>query len=279
MSLERTYDYCYFLNYNDCTDLSIYEIGEQACPSAYSYGPTIRNHYIFHYIINGQGILQINNQQYTITAHQGFIIPPNILAYYQANKENPWNYIWVHLDGPKTAEYFQRAGLSMKQPVFTPLCYPNSIENIMNDLLINNSKELYCIGKIYEFFDCIINLSTTKLPSSSNNKLTYIKKIIDFIHIKYSEPIHTDDIAHACCLERSYMTRLFKNATGQTPQEYLTSYRIKTACRMLKNNEFPIQSIAYAVGYGDSFTFSKAFKRYTKLSPSQYRNMQLSDHK
>ncbi|MFA9464496.1 MAG: helix-turn-helix domain-containing protein [Velocimicrobium sp.] len=271
MSVQTTYDECYFLNYDSCTDLHIYEIGKHACPPAYSYGPIIRNHYIFHYILNGRGILNIKGQKYVIAAHHGFIISPNTLAYYEADKEDPWNYIWVHLDGPKTTEYFQKAGLNAENPKFTPLCYPNSIGSIMHSLLVNYSNELFCIGKIYELFDCIIKFSITRSPSTVNPQLAYMKTIINFIHFKYNEPIHMDDIAHVCSLERSYMTRLFKNTTGHTPQEYLTSYRMKTACHMLEEEYISIQNIAYSVGYRDPFTFSKAFKRYIGLSPSEYR--------
>lgn len=80
-----------------------------------------------------------------------------------------------------------------------------------------------------------------------------------------------DDIAHACGLDRSYMTRLFKEATGRTPQDYLMSYRMKSACTMLEKGNISIQNIAYSVGYSDYATFSKAFKRYIKVSPNEYR--------
>lgn len=271
MSHMKTYDECYFINYDSCTDLQLYEIGQQACLPGYSFGPIIRNHYIFHYLTNGQGTLHINKNEYQIKAHQGFIIPPNVLAFYKADEINPWNYIWVHLDGLKTNEYFQRVGLDANIPIFIPRIYPNNIDQIMQELLINNKRELFCIGKVFELFEEITTLSSTGSPSKINAQLAYIKKIINFIHIKYSEPIHMDDIAHACGLERSYMTRMFKNATGHTPQEYLMSYRMKKACYMLKNESISIQNIAYTIGYSDSFTFSKAFKRYTGHSPNKYR--------
>ncbi|SET18716.1 AraC family transcriptional regulator [[Clostridium] polysaccharolyticum] len=271
MPKNRTYDECYFLNYAACADLQLYEIGKQACPPSYSYGPTVRNHYIFHYLFEGKGILKLNGKQYTITAHQGFLISPNILAYYEADPTEPWNYAWVHLDGPKIRDYFQKCGLSSEQPVFKPSLDSNEIDLIMLQLLEHNTRELYCIGKIYELFDAMIAQSVTKEPANIDIRLTYIKKIIDYITIKFSEPIHMNDIAHACGLERSYMTRLFKDATGQTPYAYLNIYRIKKACQLLLHDSASIQNIAYAVGYSDAFTFSKAFKRQVGVSPSEYR--------
>lgn len=271
MSKVKTYDECYFLNYDTCADLQLYEIGKQACPPSYSYGPIVRNHYIFHYLFEGKGVLKLNGKQYRISAHQGFLITPDILAYYEADLSEPWSYAWVHLDGTKAAEYFAECGLTEEQPVFTPTVYTEEIDLIMTQLLENNTRELYCIGKIFELFDCILAQSVTKTPTAVDTRLAYIKKIIDYISIKYSEPILMNDIAHACGLERSYMTRLFKNATGQTPYEYLSLYRIKKACHLLEHSRASIQNVAYAIGYSDPFTFSKAFKRVTGVSPSEYR--------
>jgi len=271
MALKKTYDERYFINYDSCADLQLYEIGCQACPPSYSYGPIIRSHYIFHYLISGKGTLTIEDKDYPVCAHQGFIIPPDILAYYIADSKDPWNYIWIHLDGPQAHESFQASGLHKANPVFISSEYPNNVESIMKEFLSSHHRELYCIGKTYELFDCLKRLSTNECMTAVNHKLAYIKKIIGYIHVKYSEPFHMDELAHVCGLERSYMTKLFKNATGRTPQEYLVSYRMKQARLMLEKGEFSIQNIAYAVGYGDSFTFSKAFKRNVGLSPHYYR--------
>lgn len=277
MPTIKRYDECYFLNYNRCTDISLYEIGCQACPPSYSFGPIIRDHYVLHYVQSGVGTLYLNHQEYQICSHEAFVIPPNVVSYYQADAFDPWNYIWVHLDGPKTTEYFQEAGITKNNPVFCPTEYPNPMESIMKDLLQHHKKELHCIGKIYEMYDCILELSPARLRSQVDVKLQYVKKIIDYIHLKYNEQIHVEDIARSCGLERSYLTRLFKSATGYSPQEYLIVYRMRVACSMLTESNMPIQHIAYAVGYKDSFTFSKAFKKHMNLSPTSYREAQKSN--
>ncbi|MBQ6463374.1 MAG: helix-turn-helix transcriptional regulator, partial [Pseudobutyrivibrio sp.] len=54
-------------------------------------------------------------------------------------------------------------------------------------------------------------------------------------------------------------------------QLYLATYRIKKASELLCNTSESINNIAIMVGYCDAFTFSKAFKRYKDMSPSEYR--------
>lgn len=271
MAVMKPYDLCYFVNYSSCTDLQIYEIGCHACAPSYSFGPIVRNHYIFHYVLSGTGTLFLDGQEYHIHENEGFIIPSKMLAYYIADEKNPWNYVWLHLDGPKTIEYFQKAGLNTTSPVFKSSRQTNTIGVIIQQMMQNHERELYCIGKVYELFDCICELSVTRPAPTAKSQLSYIKLIINFIQVKYTEPIHMNDIANACVLERSYMTKMFKSATGRTPQDYLLSYRMKKACTMLEDASIPIQNIAYFVGYGDPFTFSKAFKRYVGQSPSEFR--------
>lgn len=111
-----------------------------------------------------------------------------------------------------------------------------------------------------------------KPQKKRTDSLTYIQTTIQFIRQKYSDPIRIQDIADYCGLNRSYLTRLFKHATGYTPQEYLAQYRINQAKQLLEENGLSIQHIAYCVGYNDSFTFSKLFKRQTGFSPSDYRD-------
>lgn len=271
MAATKTYDECYFINYDSCTDLQLYEIGCHACLPSYSFGPAIRPHYIFHYLTGGKGCLTIENKTYTVKGHEGFLIPPNVLSHYIADQEDPWHYIWIHLDGLRVREYFQTSGLNSSSPVFVPSEHPNNMASIMDDFLSNHDRELYCIGKTFEFFDCLRRFSTNEVESTANYKLAYIKKIIGYIQVNYSIPFHMDALAKACGLERSYMTKLFKNATGSTPLEYVVACRMKQARLMLENGDFSIQNIAYSVGYGDSFTFSKAFKRYVGASPRDYR--------
>ena len=98
-----------------------------------------------------------------------------------------------------------------------------------------------------------------------------MKNVINYIQLKYSEPIKIDTIALSLGLNRSYLTRLFKEATGYSLQEYLLTYRMKIAVKLLADESISVNQVASSVGYNDTFTFSKAFKRHFGKSPSDYR--------
>lgn len=261
-----------FLDYTSSNDFALYEIGFYKCEPNYSYGPIMRAHTIFHYVISGRGYLILDEKRFEIKSGEGFIIPAGVKAYYEADAIDPWEYTWIHVDGPKASEVFRRAGLNESAPVFSPTGDACAIVEIINKIYDNSERELYCQGKVYEFFDCLLQNVNTNSRESESSGTTYINNAIRFINLKYSEPIGVEEIAQACGLNRSYFTRIFRQITGTTPQTYLLEFRMKKAIEYLNTTEESINNIAFLVGYNDLFTFSKAFKRYTGLSPRDYRN-------
>jgi len=267
---SRQYDEIYFLNYSNYSDISLYEVGMQRCIPSYSYGPIIRKHYIIHFVLSGHGTLYLNNKPFAVHGQQAFLVPPGAVSIVQADDKDPWYYIWILINGSKAIELLFDTGFSLEQPVYTNLSKIPEIETLLNAFLKNAENELFCIGNLYHLFDKLITSSVNK-PALMDGSLKYINTIVNYISVKYSEPIKVQDLADVCGLERCYMTKLFKSATGFSPQEYLISFRMKRARKLLSDSKLPIQHIAYSVGYKDQFSFSKAFRKFNGISPSVYR--------
>ena len=90
--------------------------------------------------------------------------------------------------------------------------------------------------------------------------------------------IRVNDIVEYIGFTRSYFTSVFRKQTGISPQEYLLQCRFKNGCRLLKETDYPIQKIAQLVGYEDPLAFSKAFKKYYKISPTVFREQNWTGH-
>ena len=71
--------------------------GYAECEPLHSYGPATRPNYIIHYVMGGKGIYQVGEKKYHISKGQIFLIEPESLTFYQADKEEPWTYFmgWI----------------------------------------------------------------------------------------------------------------------------------------------------------------------------------------
>jgi len=70
---------------------------------------------------------------------------------------------------------------------------------------------------------------------------------------------------------RNFLRR-FKKATSNTPLEYIQRVKIEAAKKRLESSNFNIQEVMYGIGYNDEKAFRNTFRKYTGLSPLEYRN-------
>lgn len=94
-----------------------------------------------------------------------------------------------------------------------------------------------------------------------------------FIQEHISSNIKARDIALAVNLSETYFTTYFKAKTGQNFRDYVLNARIDYAKQLLTRGEMNISEVAYATGYQDYRSFSRAFKNVTGISPSDYESL------
>ncbi|MBP1989495.1 AraC family transcriptional regulator [Paenibacillus eucommiae] len=89
----------------------------------------------------------------------------------------------------------------------------------------------------------------------------------------YREPIMFQEIADTFGISGGQLTRLFKKKEGMSLQEYLIRRRIEAACHDLKHTEATIKEIATGSGFADEKNLFRMFKKYYKMTPSDYRKI------
>lgn len=93
----------------------------------------------------------------------------------------------------------------------------------------------------------------------------------DLIEANVREPISVAEIARRLAMSDRTLLRRFKDATGNTPLEYLQRVRVETAKRTLEAGTESVKAIAARVGYTDIAAFRAVFARITGLNPAEYR--------
>lgn len=112
----------------------------------------------------------------------------------------------------------------------------------------------------------------------SYTKSYAVKKIVNYLNENYEHKISLDQIAHNMYLSPVYISKIFKEETGESPINYLIKIRLEKAKEILeRSGNGSIKDIANSVGYDDVYHFSKLFKKYYGISPQNYRKNYLCE--
>ncbi|TLS51805.1 response regulator [Paenibacillus antri] len=123
---------------------------------------------------------------------------------------------------------------------------------------------------IGSYMQAVAQCINEKKTKKSRNVIERIKSLIES---RYNENLTIAQIAEEVYLTTTYVCLIFKQETGYTLNEYMTKVRMDRAIDLLKDSSIRLYDICYAIGYSEPGYFSKQFKRYTGLSPSEFRNM------
>jgi AraC-like DNA-binding protein len=255
-------------------DLTVYHCGKEECEPLHSYGPAVRDHFLVHYVLEGLGTFYVDGKAYTVKKNQGFLICPNVITYYEADKQKPWTYTWVGFYGFRSEYYLKAANISRANPIFSCSHDSTAAQHIIEMLRCCKStisNEVRLKGLLCLFLSELMGESSEKPLKEEKQKEIYIKKSIEYIEKNFSRNISINDMSKFIGLNRNYLSTLFKAILNISPQEFLIDYRMKKAEELLSNPELSISNIAFSVGYEDPLAFSKIFKKVKGCSPRKYR--------
>lgn len=124
-----------------------------------------------------------------------------------------------------------------------------------------------------------IAISVASKVNSFNNKSIklILRKAIDYLKEHYNEQVTLNEVARNIYVSTYYISRMFKKELGKNFVDYLNEIRIEKAKELLKDVQYKAYEIAEMVGIPDAHYFSKLFKKYVGVTPTEYREMQSSN--
>lgn len=152
---------------------------------------------------------------------------------------------------------------------------PNSITSYINlEYLLSGLEYFYSLEDAFNW------LSSTCAEALENyaeaqNQLDEkpIRLAKQYITENYNKLITLEIVSRQIGFNPAYFSSMFKKMTGQNFMDYLTEIRITNAQALLSQTDKSIADIAYEVGYSDIKYFSKLFRKYTKLNPTEFRKL------
>lgn len=262
------------------SDLYLTHCGIQVCPPLHAWGPDVRNEYHMHFILNGEGHLEIRGETHHLKRRQIFVLPPNVRAYYYADKDNPWYYAWASFRGRRAADFLKLAGFADSSIIRNTIIPAEHFSSIIHEMLLANKltleNELLRTGYLYQLVALLIHsyeeLTDSRERKNHYTRDTYVDHALQYIHFNYNTQMRIRDLVEYVGINRSYLSSLFKEKMNLSPKEYLVQYQMEKAKDLLSSSTYDIKEVAKRVGYSDSLAFSKIFRQRTGESPSSYRS-------
>lgn len=248
------------------------------------------------YILNGKCKYEINNEIYDVKKGDILFINPNDThTTIVTDENNPPELFAIGF----TDIYM--SGLDMKEntfafenvsPVYScPEELSETLTGIIDRIMLEKANRLP--GRYFYMHSCLVQIileitrhfhkaedhtssyliaNINEETLSSKGKKEIVESICEYMKEHYAEKISLEDIATNMYLSPIYISKIFKEQTGDSPINYLISIRLNKAANLLKNSLLPINEIASYVGYDNPYYFSKLFKKNFKQSPKEYRD-------
>ena len=124
-----------------------------------------------------------------------------------------------------------------------------------------------------ELNEDIANLNSKEFSFKSREKKSLVESISKYLNENYTDDISLYTLSKNMYLSPVYISKIFKEITGDSPINYLILIRLSKAKELLEDSKLSIKTIAKMVGYNDPYYFSKLYKKYYGISPNKVRKI------
>lgn len=221
-----------------------------------------------YYIVDGEFYLKINDQEYTAKKGQMFLLPFNSNQTYYHTTDNLATKYWAHFTMPcKNKDLLTLVDLphyiQVEDHDYIVNLFETMLEPEKNVCIESKLRQKACLFQLMAYYIEHSNLSGTK-ETLKDKKLA---NLIVYIEEHLQEPLTINTLCSIMHFHPNYFIRYFKEATGQSPMEYISTLRVEHAQRMLQSDDLAIQEIAVKLGFKSSYYFSRVFKKKPALRP------------
>ena len=239
-----------------------------------------------YYVTHGYGNRMAGDTVQSFSAGDVVLIPPSMMHRWEyvpdsVNKNGNICYLMLCFSDSivvRCMELFPELRNRMtdiKFPVDALKFGTESSSIIRNTLIqMNGMDELDRLCEMLRLLPVIFGTSdhvSVGKPTRIERDVRRIQQISTYVMAHYAHPISLEDIAAEVGMNRSAFCSYFKRIKGMTFSQFVSQYRLNTACELLKHSQKQVSEICFMVGFNDLPHFVRVFTKSMGMSPSKYR--------
>ena len=235
-------------------------------------------------ILNGGGIITIDENRYVIQKEMIYLIPPQALhsVHYGDKRTAPLKMIDVKFSVMDTQLFNNLLELSQSFRLENFSRFSYMFEKMLNESaakekfyynMINVYLYELLIGIIREKL-CLVESRVDDVEQVPGNEILHgvnVKNLCTYIYENYSNIISLDDLSMLASINKTTLIRIFKELYGTTPIQYINRIRLQKAEELLVNTNVSISEISEMVGFQSIHYFSRYFKQKKNCTPMEFR--------
>ncbi len=231
---------------------------------------------VIQYTVAGAGNLRFENQTFRIRPGETMLtlIPHN--HRYWVEEDGYWEFFWISLNGEE-AMRIQRAVLATTGPVLrlketTVDRLADCLERLLSsetDTPASASAVAYEVTML--LYDDVFGAHA--IPPVESRAM---QRVTHYIDANLDKPLPVEKLAEISGFSRSHFSRLFAQSKGMPPAEYVLLRRLKQSTRLLASGDLTVKEVAGIAGFSDPNYFAKVFRRYFRVSPTEFRRIGLA---
>lgn len=236
--------------------------------SWHAEGLYFKQAYIMVIILEGEITYIIDDHKVFAKKNDVLIFAPGYVRSGYSNPQKPLSFVSVNFN----MEYNDAAKEFFIPPFLLFAEIGESLHNKFADIAYawEGKNPLYHIRCKNLASGILYDIVSMQLP---HNKVLHLKKLESartYIQANFKHDIQIEVLSKRLGLSPSYFRKLFKDAYGIAPMQYITNLRINTAKDLLLSGEVNVTEASHLSGFDDIYYFSTLFKKQTGVSPTEY---------
>jgi len=237
--------------------------------------------YVLHLTQRGEGCITLGDNKFICRAGDMLLFPPGVIHHYGrdfASKE--WYHQWVYFH-PRVywKAWLEWETVLPKIGFFRPdEQHQAHFSYLFSQLITTANEEQDCYRELMasNFLEQIL-LKRMSLLTAEKSQILLDQRIVNACqyisnNLLKEKKLNIAAVADYVCLSPSRLFHLFRQQMGMTMLQWRDEQRMTLAKELLLTTQLSIANVAYHVGFDDQLYFSRVFKKYSGVSPVQYRS-------